>query len=104
MLTKDKFLSSCPKIPYTKTTVDGLGEVGVRLLRDGEPEKFSKLEINEQVANYLIGDDGERVFEDEDIEGCIADKMTLASKTNVMLKLREVNGGNAKQEDLKKSS
>jgi len=103
MLTKDSFMSSCKKIPFAKTKIEGLGECGVILFREGEFEEFSKLTPNEQIANSIIGNDGERVFSDDDIQSCIVEKMTQVTKRRVIDSIADVNGWGQSKSEIKKN-
>jgi hypothetical protein len=103
MITKDSFLKSCQKIPFAKDSVDGFGECGLVLFREGELTEMVKLPQNDQIAQCVIGENGERIFSDDDIESCIKDKMTTIVKNRIIAKVLEVNGLGVTQEDVKKN-
>ena len=102
MLTKEKFISSCNKIPFSKVKIEGLGEVGLRLFRKGEPEQIEDKTLEEQIGFVLIGDDNERIFSDEDIS-IIENDFPFAYKKEIMEKLNFVNGLEYSQDDIKKN-
>jgi len=96
-------MSSCPKVPTTKTKIEGLGDVFVVLFREGDYDKIKELSAGEQIANALYMENGERVFSDDDVQPCIIEKMTTVTRNNVIKKMLEVNGMLATAEETKKS-
>ena len=103
MLTKESFLASRVTIPFAKTEVEGLGECGIVLFREGEFEKFAELSVSEQIANAIIGEDGERIFNDNDIEKCIVKEMETVTKRNVIQAIYKVNGYRDTSKEVKKN-
>lgn len=103
MLTKDSFMSSCNRLPFTKTTVDGIGEVGLVLFREGEFDELKELDAETQIAKCIISDKGERVFSDQDVVDGIIKKMPIKTRNDIIHKVFEVNGLLATQEEIKKN-
>ena len=103
MLTKESFVSSCTRIPYSKVTIEGLGEVGIRLFTGKEIEELNEDDdLDLQIAFVLIGEDGERVFGDSDLD-IIKNDMPFAYKIDIMDKLRWVNGLDLAGDEIKKN-
>ena len=101
MLSKDSFLSSCARIPFTKTSVDGLGEVGLILFREGEFDELKALDPEKQIAMCIISENGERVFSDQDVIDGMIKKMAVKVRNDLIRRVFEVNGFMATQEEKK---
>lgn len=101
MLTKESYLSSCEKIPFSKVNIEGVGEIGLRLLRGNEIKELPD-DLDKQMLFVIVDENGKRVFDDEDIN-IIKEKMPFAHKRAIMEKLHYVNGLVFEQEEVKKN-
>jgi len=103
MLTKASYIQDSEKQPFTVATIEGLGEVGLILFRDGQLAELKELERLAQIANIIRDNKGERVFSDEDIKVHIGEKMPPVVRDRVVQKTLEVNGLKIVQEEVKKN-
>lgn len=103
MLTKDSYLELCKKTLFKIENIEGLGDVGLMLFRDGDYLRITELDPSHQVANVIVGDDGERVFSDEDVKEFIIEKLPITVRNSVIERVLEINGLMISQEEVKKN-
>ena len=90
MFNKQSFIEASKKIPFKTMSIDGLGNVGIKLMRDGELQPFMDMETNKQIAELVISEDGERVFSDNDLE-LVKGKFARAQKMDLFEAWRKAN-------------
>lgn len=90
------------KIHFSKQEVEGLGEVGIRLLTKTDLEKLGKMAEDpiKQFAYCLIGEDGKRVVSDKNLKSLC--NIPMHHITSFIKKTQQVNGAGATQEELEK--
>ena len=100
MLTKD-FIELRKTIPFAVEKVKNLGDVGIRLMRDGDLEEIEDFEVNKQIAWIIIDKNGCRVFSDDDIE-LVKLKFARPEKMDIISAWRKANYYEVAQAEIKK--
>jgi hypothetical protein len=103
MFDKESFKVELSKIPFMKETIEGLGECGIRLFRDGEFDEISKKTASEQIAMCLIDANGKRLIEDNEVDELVQKGISGVAKSNILGKILEVNGYKVTQKEVKKN-